>query len=103
MSVKVLPTIDRLPEPLKRFMDRLTDEQKLLLVLKRELYGGDWRPMVTDLRNRREGRPYVLKLAHRIDDDLGRIEQMSELEKHYQVELSDFIQIPDPHQMESRL
>jgi hypothetical protein len=103
MTVNVLPTIDRLPEPLRRFMDRLTDEQKLLLALKRELYGGDWRPMVTDLRNRLAGRPYVLKLAHRIDDDLRRIDQMAEMERHYQVELSDFIQIPDPQPMESRV
>jgi hypothetical protein len=92
MPVKLLPTVDRLPEPLRRFMDRLTDEQKLLLVLKRELYDGDWRPMITDLRNRLEGRPYVLRLAARIDDDLRRIEQMMELERHYRVDLSEFLQ-----------
>lgn len=72
-------------------MDRLADEQKLLLVLKRELYAGDWRAMVTDLRNRLEGRPYVFKLGERIEEDLRRIDQMHQLEEHYQVDLSDFL------------
>lgn len=92
MSVQVLPSIDRLPEPLRRFMDRLSDEHKLLLVLKRDLYDGAWTPMIADLRNRLDGRPYVLKLAHRIEDDLRRIEQMRELERHYEVDLAAFLE-----------
>lgn len=95
MPVNVLPTIERLPEPLRRFMDRLTPEHKLLLVLKRELYDGEWRPMTTDLRNRLEGRPHVVHLAGRIEDDLVRIERMAELERHYGVDLTDFIQTLD--------
>lgn len=91
MGVAVLPTVDQLPEPLRRFMDRLTVEQKLLLVLKRDLYDGDWRPMVADLRNRLDGRPYVLRLAHRIEDDLARIERMRQLEEHYEVDLAGFL------------
>ena len=92
MVPKVLPTIDRLPEPLRRFMDRLTPPQTLLLVLKRELYDGQWAPMISDLSNRLEGRPYVFRLAHRIEDDLRRIEQMQELEQHYEVDLSQYIE-----------
>ena len=90
--IRVLPTIDALPEPLRRFMDRLTPEQKLLLVLKRDLYDGDWRPMLEDLENRLAGRPYVFRLAHRIEDDLARIEQLRELEAHYEVDLGSFIE-----------
>ncbi len=92
MTVRVLPSIDRLPPPLRRFMDRLSEEHKLLLMLKRDLYDGDWRPMLTDLENRLEGRPFVLRLAHRIEDDLQRIEQMRQLERHYQVDLARFIE-----------
>ena len=92
MAVKVLPLIDRLPQPLRRFMDRLSDEQKLLLVLKRDLYDGDWQPMVQDLNNRLNGKPYMLKLAARIEDDLQRIEQMHQLERHYSVDLTRYIQ-----------
>ncbi len=91
MPVRVLPSTDRLAEPLRRFLDRLTDEQIMLLVLKRELYDGDWRPMIADLRNRLAGRPYVLALGQRIEDDLQRIEQMRELEAHYQVDLARFL------------
>jgi len=91
MTLRVLPTIDRLPEPLRRFMDRLSEEHKLLLALKRDLYEGDWRAMITDLRNRLEGRPYIVRLAGRIEDDLKRIEQMMELERHYSVNLDDHL------------
>ena len=91
MALRVTPTIERLPEPLRRFMDRLTQEQKLLLVLKRDLYGGDWQAMVGDLKNRLEGRPFIVRLAARIEDDLARIAQMLEMERHYQVDLADFV------------
>ena len=91
MVVKLLPTIDRLPAPLRPFVEQLTAEQQLLLVLKRDLYDRQWQPMVTDLMNRLEGRPYVLALAHRIEDDLRRIEQMHDLEQQYGVDLSDYL------------
>ncbi|MBI1373072.1 MAG: hypothetical protein GC159_10105 [Phycisphaera sp.] len=81
-----------MPEPLRRYLDRLDDQGKMLIVLKRELYNGDWRPMVTDLHNRLEGKPYIFKLAARIEDDLRRIEQMRELEQHYQVDLANYLQ-----------
>ncbi|MAE60495.1 MAG: hypothetical protein CMJ49_03960 [Planctomycetaceae bacterium] len=93
--LRVLPTVDALPEPLRRFMDRLTPEQTLLLVLKRDLYGGTWPPMVTDLENRLSGRPYVFRLAHRIEDDLRRIEQMIELERHYEIDLTAYVESID--------
>lgn len=92
MGVKLLPTVDHLPDSLRQFMDRLTDEQKLLLVLKRELYDGQWEPMIADLKARLEGRPYVLRLAARIEDDLARIEQITALEQHYQVDLAAYIE-----------
>jgi hypothetical protein len=91
MPVKVLASIDRLPEPVRRFLDRLSPEEKLLLVLKRELYDGDWRPMVMDLRNRLEGRPYVVRLASRIEDDLARIERIRQLEERHDLDLSEHV------------
>ena len=93
--IRVLPTVDALPEPLRRFMDRLTPEQTLLLVLKRDLYAGSWQPMVEDLQNRLTGRPHVFRLAHRIEDDLRRIEQMTELEQHYEIDLTAYIESID--------
>lgn len=73
-------------------MDRLTDEYKLLIVLKRDLYDRDWSAMIADLNNRLQGKPYVIKLANRIEDDLRRIEEMIQLERHYEVDLSDYIE-----------
>ena len=92
MNVRVLPTTDQLPQPLRRFMDRLTDEHKLLLVLKRELYDHDWSAMQSDLQNRLQCKPYVFKLANRIEDDLERIEELQAPERHYEVNLSDYIE-----------
>ncbi len=92
MFVRVLPSIDRLPEPLRRFMDRLNQEQKVLLVLKRDLYDGQWAPMVADLRNRLAGRPYVIRLGSRIEDDLKRIERIRQMEAHYEVDLANYLE-----------
>lgn len=92
MGVKLLATVDALPEALRRFMGELTEEQKLLLVLKRELYDGRWKPMIVDLQARLDGRPYVIRLASRIEDDLRRIDQLAALEQQYQVDLADYIE-----------
>lgn len=91
-TIRILPTVDQLPEPLRRFMDRLSEHQKLLLVLKRDLYDGDFAPMIEDLNNRLAGRPYIFKLASRIEEDLKSIHQMCELEQHYEVDLSGYLQ-----------
>ena len=95
MVVKLLPTVERLPEPLRRVVAGLSDEQKLLLVLKRELYDREWAPMVQDLQNRLAGRPYVLALAHRIEDDLDRIDKLRHVEQQNDVDLSDYIDLND--------
>ncbi|MEX2672323.1 MAG: hypothetical protein WD294_09470 [Phycisphaeraceae bacterium] len=92
MGVKLLPTVDALPDSLRRFMDRVTAEQTLLLVLKRDLYEGQWEPMVADLEHRLQGKPHVLRLAERIEDDLERITQMASLEQQYQVDLSVYLE-----------
>ena len=52
----------------------------MLIVLKAQLYGGSWEPMLDDLRNRLTGKPYIFKLASRIQDDIERIEQMRKFE-----------------------
>ncbi|MBI1370805.1 MAG: hypothetical protein GC162_19400 [Planctomycetes bacterium] len=95
MPVKEPAAIDRLPEPLRRFVAALTPEHKLLLTLKHQLYDGDWRPMIADLNNRLAGRPHVFRLAERIEDDLRRIQQLCCVEEQYQVELSELIN-PSP-------
>ena len=63
----------------------------MLVVLKDELYEGDWSSMLEDLRNRLEGRPYIFKLADRITEDISRIEKLQNFEKTQQVDLADYV------------
>ena len=65
----------------------------MLVVLKRELYEGSWDDMVADLQARLEGRPYIFKLAHRIADDLERIERLRDFEQRCKVDLSDHVEL----------
>ena len=65
----------------------------MLVVLKRDLYEGNWDEMVADLRARLEGGPYIFKLAHRIADDLERIDRLRAFERNNRVDLSDFVEL----------
>ena len=73
------------------FVGGLSEEQRMLVVLKSQLYGGSWEPMLDDLRNRLAGKPYIFKLANRIQDDIERIEQMSEFEKEQNIDLANYV------------
>lgn len=73
------------------FVKALSAEHKMLIILKSQLYGGKWEPMYQDLKNRLEGKPYIFKLANRINDDVERIEQMRQFEQQYGIDLCDYI------------
>ena len=76
------------------FVNGLSNEQRMLVVLKAQLYGGTWEPMLDDLRNRLVGKPYIFKLASRIQEDVDRIEQMSGFENEYNIDLADYVDLP---------
>ena len=76
------------------FVRRLTREETVLLVLKRELYEGRWDEMEADLRARLEGRPYIFKLVDRIADDLERIARLRAFEQRHGVDLSEYVKLP---------
>jgi len=78
----------------REFVSGLSEEQRMLVILKRQLYGGSWAPMLDDLRNRLAGEPYIFKLANRIEDDIHRIEEMSEFEAEHGVDLADYVDMP---------
>lgn len=80
-------------EAVTNYVHSLNDEQRMLVVLKAQLYGRTWEPMLEDLRNRLEGKPYIIKLASRIQDDIERIEQMSEFEAKHGIDLADYIDL----------
>ena len=79
---------------LSDFVDGLSDEHRMLVVLKAQLYGGTWEPMLDDLKNRLVGKPYIFKLANRIKDDIERIEQMREFEQEHNVDLAEHVELP---------
>jgi hypothetical protein len=71
----------------------LTDEHRMLIVLKSQLYGGQWEPMLDDLKNRLAGKPYIFKLVNRIRDDIERIETLQQFETSHQVNLADYVDL----------
>jgi hypothetical protein len=80
-------------EKVRRFVEGLTSEERMLVVLKRELYEGSWDEMAADLKARLAGRPYIFKLAHRIADDLERIERLTAFERETGADLADYVRL----------
>ena len=76
------------------FVAGLSDEHRMLVVLKAQLYGGTWEPMLDDLQNRLAGQPYIFKLANRIKDDIERIEQMRDFEQEHNIDLTEHVELP---------
>ena len=91
-------TVNRINGAVKKVVDDyiagLSDECRMLVVLKVQLYGGMWEPMLDDLKNRLAGKPYIFKLINRINDDIERIQEMKKFEEENNINLSDFIDMP---------
>ena len=79
-------------DKVSRFVEGMSSEERMLVVLKRELYEGSWDEMAADLKARLDGRPYIFKLAHRITDDLARIERLRAFEQQEKIDLGDYIE-----------
>ncbi len=67
----------------------LTPEERMLVVLRDELYGGSWERMLRDLRDRQRARPYLFKLVNRIHVDILRIEKLQRYDKKRDLNLGD--------------
>ena len=80
-------------DELKNILDRLTEQEKVLIVCTRELYGGRWELILKDLTARLEGRPYVLKLGQRIRDDIERVQRLQAIEQQHAIKLSDYVKV----------
>ena len=87
-------TDNRVDKAVSDYVNRLGDEQRMLVALKAQLYGGSWEPMLDDLRNRLAGKPYIFKLATRIQDDIERIEQMQKFEAEHGIDLAEHVELP---------
>ena len=84
---------DSVDRQARQFVERLSREERMLVLLKRELYDGRWDDMIADLRARLEGRPYIFKLVNRITEDLERIERLRAFEDAHGLDLSDYVQM----------
>ena len=78
----------------QNFISSLSDEHRMLVLLKAQLYDGAWEPMLDDLRNRLNGKPYIFKLINRIEDDIKRIEEMQKFEAKHNINLADYVELP---------
>ena len=78
-------------EVVRAFVDELTSEERTLLVIRDELYGGLWEEMLKDLTARLQAKPYVFKLATRIEDDIVRIGKLRDFEQEHGVNLKDHV------------
>ena len=83
----------RKSDAVRDFVDRLSDEHRMLVILKAQLYGGTWEPMLDDLQNRLAGKPYIFKLVNRIKDDIERIKQMRKFEEEHNVDLAQYVEL----------
>ena len=84
---------DQKIEKMRAFVNALHSEERLLVVLKKELYDGSWDEMLADLQARLNNKPYIFKLATRITDDIDRTTKLEEFERENNVDLSDYIEL----------
>jgi hypothetical protein len=75
----------------KKFCKELSYEEKMLILLRDELYSGSWERMLRDLEDRLHSRPYIFKLASRIHDDIKRIKKLRDYEQKYVINLANFL------------
>lgn len=69
----------------------LSSEERILLILRDELYDGSWEEMRADLVGRRDGKPFIFQLASRIDEDLERIARLARYENEHDLDLGELL------------
>ena len=73
------------------FKRSLTPEEKVLIRVRDTLYEGSWDELEADLRARLGGKPYIFKLATRIEEDLARIERLRGFERESGADVGTFL------------
>lgn len=89
---KLAPQNRSVEPEVRRFVENLDEKHRMLVILKSQLYGNRWEPMLEDLQNRLEGKPYIFKLAGRIKEDIERIERMKSFEAEHGIDLSTLVE-----------
>ncbi len=73
------------------FAEGLGKEERTLVMVRDELYGGSWDELSRDLVARKERRPFIFKLSSRIEEDLDRIEKLRAFELETGHDLRDLL------------
>ncbi len=91
--IALVPAFPSNKEIIYEFVNRLSDEHRMLIVLKKHLYDGSWKLMLKDLRFRFKNPPYVFRLAHRIAEDIKRVGELQKFEIKHNIDLNDYIDL----------
>ena len=79
------------PQAVPEFVRGLAETERIALIVRDELFAGSWESMRKDLEARAAGRPYVFKLATRIEEDLKAVDKLSAFERRRKVNLADYL------------
>lgn len=59
----------------------LSEGEAMIVEIREDLYFGNTDNLIRDLEDRKAGRPYIFKLANRLDDDIARARGITEIER----------------------
>ncbi|MHC5056479.1 MAG: hypothetical protein ACYTKD_17420 [Planctomycetota bacterium] len=79
------------PQGVEEFARGLAETERIALIVRDELFGGSWDNMQRDLEARAAGRPFVFRLASRIDEDLKAVAKLSAFERRRKVNLAEYL------------
>ena len=74
------------------FAESLSKAERVLIIVRDELYGGSWDELQRDLRARQDRKPFIFKLNTRIDEDLSRIEKLRSFEQREEIDLARLLE-----------
>lgn len=75
----------------EEFAKRLEPFERVLIELRDQLYEGSWDRVLSDLRARQRGEPYVYKLSQTIARDIDAIVRLQRYEQQHQVDLARLV------------
>ena len=84
----------KLDDRQRAFLEGLTKEERLLVAIRDELYGGSWDEVLADLEARKNRKPFIVKLATRLEEDITRVEKLRAFEREHAVDLRALLDGP---------
>jgi hypothetical protein len=75
----------------KAFCRSLTADERLLLMIRDDLYHGSWKETLQTLKHHLKQKPRITRLRDRIRADIARILKMQDVENKHQINLADFL------------